>query len=204
MATMLKLYVDYGRGFGRLNRAHIVLIPKKSDIEEVGDYGPISLTHSVVNLFSKVLAIRARRCMQEVVASNQSAFIKKRSLHENFLLVRQVARKIHVRREAGLFLKLDISRDFDSLSCPFLFEVLRAKGFGRKWINWISMLIRTTTTKVIVNGVPGKPFDHACGMRQGDPISLLLFVIAMDMLTSIMIKATEENVVSSFIDIKSL
>ena len=48
--------------------------------------------------------------MKDIVAANQSAFILGRSLHDNFLLVRQVARKIHARRDPGVFLKLDISR----------------------------------------------------------------------------------------------
>lgn len=204
MAVMLKLYVGDGRGFGKLNRAHNMLNAKKPDAVDVGDFCPISLTHSVAKLFAKMLAIRGRNRMKEVVAANQSAFIKKRNLHDNFLLVRQVARRIHNRREAGLFLKLDISRAFDSLSWAFLFEVMRAKGFGPKWLNWISILLSSATMKVIVNGVPGKSFVHVCGMRQGDLILPLLFIIAMDVLTSILIKAAEENVVSSFQGIKTM
>lgn len=204
MAVMLKLYIGDGHGFGKLNRAHIVLIPKKPDAVEVGDFRPISLTRSAAKVFAKMLANKARKQMKEVVVTNQTAFIKTRSLHDNFLLVRQVARKIHNRREVGLFLKLDISQAFDSLSWPFLFEVLQAKGFGRKWIEWISILLRTATTRVLVNGVPGEAFAHACGMRQGDPISPLLFVIAMDVLTLMITKATNENVVSSFHGIKAV
>ena len=55
------------------------------------------------------------------MAANESAFICGGHLHDNFLLVRQVVRKIHVRKEADVFLKLDISRAFDSLAWPFLF-----------------------------------------------------------------------------------
>ena len=130
MAVLLKLYVGDSRGFCRLNRAHIVLIPKKEDAEEIGDYRPISLPHSTSKLFAKLLANRVRRKMPEIVGANQSAFISGRSLHDNFLLVRQVARKIHACKIPGVFLKLDISKVFDSLSWPFLFEVLRSKGFG--------------------------------------------------------------------------
>lgn len=132
MAIMLKLYVGENRGFSKLNRAHIVLIPKKADAQEVGDYRPISLTHNAGKLFAKMLANRARKIMKGIVTANQSAFIMGRTLHDNFLLVLQVARKIHARREPGVFLKLDISRAFDSLSWPFLFDVLRVKGFGYK------------------------------------------------------------------------
>ena len=154
----MKLYVQDGRGFGKLNKAHIVLIPKKPDAEMVGDFRPISLTHNAAKLFAKMLANRARRRMKDIVTANQSAFICGRHLHDNFLLVRQVARKIHARKEAGVFLKLDISRVFDSISWPFLFEVMRRKGFGQRWLAWISILLHTASTKVLVNGVPGRSF----------------------------------------------
>ena len=171
MAMMLKLYVEDGRGFGKLNKAHIVLISKKSDAEVVGDFRPISLTHSAAKLFAKMLANRARRRMKEIVTANQSTFICGGHLHDNFLLVRQVARKIHTRKEAGVFLKLDISRAFDSIAWPFLFEVMRTKGFGRKLMALVAILLRTASTKLVVNGVPGKRFVLAQGLRQGDPAS---------------------------------
>lgn len=136
--------------------------------------------------------------MKEIVTTNKSAFICGRHLLDNFLLVRQVARKLHARKEASVFLKLDISRAFDSISWPFLFEVLRRKGFGHKWCGWISILLRTTSTKVIVNGTPGHSSVHMQGLRQGDPISPLLLVIAMDVLSRIMIKATNLGIISSF------
>lgn len=88
MATLMKLYVGDGRGFDKLNRAHMVLIPKKPDAMEVGDYRPISLPHSFAKIFAKLLASRARPRMSEIVAINQSAFIKGGNIHDNFLLVR--------------------------------------------------------------------------------------------------------------------
>lgn len=111
-----------------------MLIPKKADALEVDDYRPISLSHSFSKLFSKILANRARRRMQDIVVVNQSSFIKDRNIHDNFLLVRQVARKIHARKEKGLFLNMDISRAFDSLSWPFLFEIIRAREFSQGWL----------------------------------------------------------------------
>lgn len=198
MAVLLKIYVGDGRGFTKLNRALIVLLPKKPDAERVGDYRPISLPHSMSKIFAKLLAMRVRTFMKDLVTINQSAFIKGRNLHDNFLLVRQVARRIAARKSKGVFLKLDISRAFDSLSWPFLFEVLRAKGFGKKWIKWVSILLQSATTKILVNSVPGRSIAHACGLRQGDPVSPLLFVIAMDALTAIFGKALEEGVISTY------
>ena len=135
--------------------------------------------------------------MNELVQPNQSVFIKGRNLHDNFLLVRQVARSLHRRKSKGVMLKLDISKAFDSLSWPFLFEVLQAKGFSETWLSCISTLLSTAHSRVVVNGYVGQKFLHAQGLRQGDPVSPLLFVIAMDVLTSLINTAQECNVLST-------
>jgi hypothetical protein len=162
-----KLGVGDGRGFARLNRALITLIPKKQDATTIGDYRPISLVHSFSKLFSKVVANRLRKRLPDIIIANQSAFVKRRCLHDNFLLVRQVARRINHRRQSGILLKLDLSRDFDSISWGFLFEVLRRLGFGPLFLKWITMLLHTANTSVIVNGVPGRRITHTRGLRQG-------------------------------------
>jgi hypothetical protein len=58
MAGILKLWVGYGRWFGKLNKPLITLIPKKLSASEIGDYRPISLVHSFLKLCSKIIAIR--------------------------------------------------------------------------------------------------------------------------------------------------
>lgn len=98
----------------------------------------------------------------------------------------------------GVFLKLDITKAFDSLAWPFLFQVLRKKGFGEKWMRWIAILLQTASTKIVVNGCPGLSFIHACGLWQGDPVSPLLFVIAMEALSSMFRKGAELGAVSYF------
>jgi hypothetical protein len=150
IAGLLKLSVGDGRGFARLNRALITLTPKKPDAMEVKDYRPISLVHSFAKLLSKLMANRLRRRLGDVMSTNQSAFIRGRSLHDNFILVRQVARKINQKRQPRVLLKLDLTRAFDSISWSFLFEVLRRMGFGERFLKWVSVLLYTANTRVLV------------------------------------------------------
>ena len=65
-------------------------------------------------------------------------------------------------------------------------------------MRWIAILLQTASTKILVNGSPGSSFAHTCGLRQGDPVSLLLFVIAMEALSSLFTKGAEVGAVSSF------
>ncbi|KAM0875832.1 hypothetical protein ACQ4PT_036554 [Festuca glaucescens] len=204
LAGLLKLGVGDGRGFARLNRAMITLIPKRPDASEIKDYRPISLVHSFSKLFSKLIANRLCGRLDELVSPNQSAFVKGRALHDNFMLVRQVARRINQQRQPGILLKLDLSRAFDTISWAFLFEVLRAMGFGELFLKWIALLLYTANTKVSVNGVPGARIHHARGLRQGDPTSPLLFVVGMEVLTRIFIEASHAQLLSNLARISPL
>lgn len=93
--------------------------------------------------------------------------------------------------------KLDISKAFDTVSWPFLLEVLQARGFDSKWIDWISALLSTASSKVLLNGCPGLPIAHRRGVRQGDPLSPMLFIVAMDIMDRIFTKATSAGILQS-------
>jgi hypothetical protein len=64
-----------------------------------------------------------------------------------------------------ILLKLDISKAFDTLSWPFLLDVLRARGFGGMWCGWIMALMSTTTSRILLNGHQGPTIKHFKGVR---------------------------------------
>ena len=102
-------------GLQMINSANIILLPKKDGAEEITDFRPISLIHSFIKIIAKALALRLAPHMNDIVSTNQSAFIKTRSIHDNFLAVRNTARHLHRNRTPTLFLKLDIAKAFDSM-----------------------------------------------------------------------------------------
>ena len=93
--------------------------------------------------------------LDKLVSSAQNAFIRKPCIHDNFIYAQRVIQTLHKKNKPALFVKLDISKAFDSISWPYLLEVLHALGFSQKWRDWISFLLRTSSSRVLINGKPG-------------------------------------------------
>lgn len=86
------------------------------------------------------------------------------------------------RRHTTILLKVNIAKVFDTVNWQFLFELLQHLGFSIRWINWISILLLTASTKVLLNDNLGRRICHEHGLRQGDPLSPMLFVLVMEAL----------------------
>ena len=196
LAAVNFFYNMHDQHFNLLNNAHIVLLPKKEDATSVGDYRPISLAHSITKLISKLMAARLSSELDSMVSRAQSAFIKKRSFHDNFLYTQNLIRELHRAGKPTLFLKLDIAKAFDTVRWDFLQEVLQQLGFGARWRAWVSTLLGKSSSSVLLNGVRGQWFKHKTGMRQGDPLSPMLFILAMEPLQLMLNKATEQGLLS--------
>ncbi|WVZ52762.1 hypothetical protein U9M48_003790, partial [Paspalum notatum var. saurae] len=193
MAAILTLQQGNAQKLWLLNSAYLTLIPKKTDAINAGDFRPICLVHSFAKLVTKIMSNRLAPHLSTLVSSNQNAFIRGRCIHNNFMMVQQTIRLLHRKRVPSLFLKLDISKAFNSVSRAFLLEVLSHLGFGQNWRNLVTNLLATSSTQIILNGAPGEPIYHQRGLRQGDPLSPMLFILVMDVLNSLFVKAGEEG-----------
>ena len=166
-----------GRSFYLVNQAYMVLLRKKNDASSIGDYRPISLIHSFAKLLTKVLARRLASHMKELVKQSQSAFIRTQLIHENYKAVQLSAKLLHRQKIPSALIKVDIAKAFDTVNWRFLLNLLQHLGFSRQWLDWI---LSSASTKVILNGSPGRRICHARGLRQEDPLSPLLFVLVME------------------------
>jgi hypothetical protein len=104
------------RGLQFLNQSFVVLIPKKENPQRVFDYIPISLTHSFAKIIFKLMANRLAPELHHLISINQTTFIKSRCIHDNFVYVQQVIKNLYRQNIPSLFIKLDISKAFDTVN----------------------------------------------------------------------------------------
>lgn len=116
MEAIQVFYAGNNRNFHKLNTALVVLLPKKIGASCPADFRPITMIHSFAKLISKVLALRLASRMNDLVDHNQNAFVRSRSIHDNYKYVQRAAVLIRSKKRPMLLLKLDISKAFDTLS----------------------------------------------------------------------------------------
>ena len=103
---------------------------------------------------------------------------------------------MHGAEKPTLFLKLDIAKAFDTVRWDYLHEVMQWMGFEPRWRAWVTTLLATTSSSVLLNGVRGKWFWYKTGLRQGNPLSPMLFILAMEPLQLMLKKATDEGLLT--------
>ena len=105
--------------------------------------------------------------------------MKGRSIQDNLHLIREVLEGIEDGTEATL-ISLDQSKAFDRVDHRFLATVLKTAGFKPEFRRWISMMYHNPQAVVQVNGRRSRVFAVERSVRQSCPLSLLLYVLALE------------------------
>ncbi|KAJ3685462.1 hypothetical protein LUZ61_014626 [Rhynchospora tenuis] len=172
------------------NLAHIVLIPKGENPTDLSSFRPISILNYLPKLISKVLANRLANFISTLISNEQTGFVKGRLISENFNTARELIGHISKSKVEAVMFKLDFYKAFDSVSWSFLFNVLHARGFPAIFISWIKLVLSSSRSSILLNGQVGVPFEHKRGLRQGDPLSPFLFLLAVDVLSRMITAAS--------------
>ncbi|KAL3677769.1 hypothetical protein R1sor_020725 [Riccia sorocarpa] len=173
------------------NLGDVVLLPKTGDQRLLGNKRPITLLNTMYKIYTKAIQRRFVPVLQKLVSWNQSAFLPERNIHTSVLACNEA---LHAAKNSGrdfLLMQLDFKKAFDSVNWRFLIKVLRALNFGVRFQGYIKAILTTTSSCIVINGNRSKPVQVTRSVRQGCPLSPLLFILVTEMLTVAVKKEVE-------------
>ncbi|KAJ9707044.1 hypothetical protein PVL29_002161 [Vitis rotundifolia] len=169
------------------NASFIVLLPKKSLTKKISDFRPISLITSLYKIIAKVLSGRIRGVLHETIHSTQGAFVQGRQILDAALIANGIVDERRRSREEGVVFKIDFEKAYD-----------HKKGFSPRWRKWMSGCLSSVSYAVLVNGDAKGWVKASRGLRQGDSLSPFLFTLVADVLSRMLLRAEERNLLEGF------
>ena len=167
-----------------MRKSIITLIYKKGDRSNIANYRPISLTNLDYRILANVLAMRLQNVISHIVDPAQVAYIKDRFIGTNIRLVQDVFDLYNKKQIPGILMFADFKKAFDSIEWDFLFKTLIKFNLGDSFQQWIRILYTKPNAVIKNNGYPSDEFELFRGVRQGCPVSALLFILCVEVLAS--------------------
>ena len=147
--------------------------------EGLDDYRPITLLNTKLKILARVLANRLQLVISDLIGPEQTFAVKGRSIQDNLHLIREVLEGIKDDTEAAL-ISLDQFKAFYRIDHRFWATVLETAGFQPEFQGWISMMYHNPQAVVQVNGRRSRAFAIERSVRQGCPLSPLLYVLTLE------------------------
>ncbi|XP_074271511.1 uncharacterized protein LOC141595442 [Silene latifolia] len=182
-----QLFKDSFDVIGHVNSTVLTLIPQKNRHVSVADFRPIACCNVLYKCITKVICNRMAEALADIISENQSAFIKGRDIVDNIFICQDLVR-LYNRKACSLrtIMKVDLRKAYDSLDWSFIEDMFRALGFPDKLVNRIMVCVTTPTFTLALNGSQFGYFEGKRGIRQGDPMSPLLFTIRIEYFTGVL------------------
>ena len=173
-----------------INCTIIALVPKVHNPSSMHGYRPISCCNTIYKCITKIIAARIKRCIPDIIFPAQTAFVQGRSITNNILLTQELMKNYHYDvGTPSCALKIDLKKAYDSIRWGCILNILTAMGTPTNMLRCVMACITTPKFSICVTGELAGFFPSKRGLRQGDPLSPFLFLIAMEAFSRSLSKA---------------
>jgi hypothetical protein len=166
-------------------------VPKINSPESVNDFRPISLLNSRIKVVTKILVDRLQTVILQLLHENQYGFIKSKTIQDCIAWCFEYIHQCQQSKKEIVILKLDFAKDFDTVGHGTILDMMSTLGFPNKWLKWVKSILSSSSSSILLNGNPGRKFICKWGVRQEDPLSPLLFVLAAELLQYVINEALQ-------------
>ena len=187
-----------GRLCDSMNCALIRLIYKKSgDRHDLKNWRPISLLAVDYKILSKVITNRLKRIMPNLVGEEQTCGVAGRKIHDNLMLLRDVIDYVNFDNLDAALVSVDQEKAFDRISWKYMFNIMYKMNIPPTLIQWIKLLYSRPNSRIIITNFIGSPIQVKRGIRQGCPLSPLLYAICAEGLAALIRNNGDLNGIAS-------
>lgn len=158
----------------------ITLLYKKGDRTDLKNWRPISLLNCDYKILAKMISSRLAHVLEDIIEPDQTCSVPNRSIITNGLLLRDLVQIAHEKNIPAALISLDQLKAFDRVIWDFLFQTMTAFNFHPTFISWIKLLYTDIFSCVRVNSHLTETFSLTRGVRQGCPLSPLLYIIVAE------------------------
>ena len=163
-------------------RGIITLTFKKGDRLDPKNWRPITLLNADYKIASRSVAARLLKVIHLIVSRDQTCGVPGRFIGENVAFLRDIVDFCTFTGVPAALLSLDQEKAFDRVDWSFLRSTLFALGFGQSFIGWVDLFYKNSSSAVNVNGNVSSCFLLSRGVRQGCPLSPLLYILIAEVL----------------------
>jgi hypothetical protein len=168
-------------------------IPKVSKPVSFNDFRPIALCNFIYKVITKIIASRLKEKLASCISAEQFGFLKDRLIFDAVGIAQECLHTVKTKKFNSLILKLDLRKAYDKVSWQFLRMMLIQIGLKWEVTQWIMGCVSSANYVVLINGSPTGFFKSHRGLRQGCPLSPLLFLLVVEGLSRLLKKACTEG-----------
>ncbi len=173
---------DIGELPESMRLAILILLYKDGLKDELKNWRPISLLNTDYKAMARVLSNRMRKVIGSVIRPDQTCGVPGRFIHENIIFTQDCIIYANKENKPLAIVSIDMTKAFDRVNREFLFKIMEKLNFGEKFLKWVKIMYLETSSRLIINGNVSKSFRLTRGVRQGCPLSPLLYIICAESL----------------------
>lgn len=153
---------------------------KKGDRKRLKNWRPINLLNVDYKILARIMSNRLKQVLPKIVSQEQTSCIIGRDISDTIVCVNDIIDIAEREQIEGYLIKIDQEKAFDRVSHKYLMKVLQCMGFGPAFRKWIQIFYTSIYSAVKCNGYLTEYFEVKNSVRQGCPISAMLFVLTAE------------------------